>query len=470
MNRRRFLRDSVLTGATLATVNWRPAGAAPATRSFTLTPGAARAQLVPEEYGATDVWAYNGVVPGPEFRVRQGERVRIRVRNGLGDPTTVHWHGLRLANEMDGVPWLTQSPIEPNDEFIYEFDAVDAGTFWYHPHFKSAEQIGRGLYGALVVEETEPLYVDQDLTLLLDDWRLARTAQIVEDFGNRHDSSHGGRIGNTVTVNGRFQPDIPVAAGERLRLRLVNAANARILQLAMPSHAIQIIAIDGQPVTPHTPANDRIILGPAMRVDILVDMTGKPDQRYALTDDYYSDQPREIAAFAYTAKPAREQVLDSAPALPSNPIAEPDLRRAIRHHVAFEGGAMGTMAGAMMDGKWQDIREMVHAGVFWSINGVATTGHLLEPMLSFSRGESVVLTLENQTTWPHPIHLHGHSFRVIARNGQPTPHREWQDTILIDPGDTAQIAFVADNPGDWMFHCHILEHQASGMMGVIRVA
>jgi FtsP/CotA-like multicopper oxidase with cupredoxin domain len=123
----------------------------------------------------------------------------------------------------------------------------------------------------------------------------------------------------------------------------------------------------------------------------------------------------------------------------------------------------------MLEGRWQDIRSLSHAGKLWAINGVAAAGHLMAPLLTLQRGRSYILALDNDTDWHHPIHFHGHSFRVIARDGQPTRHREWQDMVLMAPHEQIELALVADNPGDWMFHCHILEHQASGMMGVIRV-
>ena len=130
---------------------------------------------------------------------------------------------------------------------------------------------------------------------------------------------------------------------------------------------------------------------------------------------------------------------------------------------------MGGMMMAMMDGRRTDMREMMQSGMAWAINGVVARGHVMAPLLTLRRGRSYVLAMHNDTAWHHPMHLHGHAFRVIARNGQPTRHREWQDTVLMDPHERVDIAFVADNPGDWMFHCHILEHQAAGMMGVIRV-
>ena len=153
-------------------------------------------------------------------------------------------------------------------------------------------------------------------------------------------------------------------------------------------------------------------------------------------------------------------------ALPPNPLAEPDMQAATRHQIVFNGGMMGQM---MMGGGMGSMMEQMREGNMWFINGKAATGHMMDPLLLLQQGTSHVLQMDNRTAWHHPMHLHGHSFRVIARNGQPTRHREWQDTVLLAPEERVEIAFVADNPGDWMFHCHILEHQAAGMMGIIRL-
>src|SRR5229473_3967609 len=202
-----------------------------AAKAFAITAAPGRVSLVGPRYPDTDVWSYNASVPGPEIRVRQGERLRIQVENQLTQATTVHWHGVRVPNAMDGVPFLTQNPIAPGEKFVYEFDVPDAGTYWYHPHHHSSEQVGRGLSGALIVDESEPVPVDRDLVWVLGDWRLARDASIVDDFGNRMEATMAGRIGNTVTINGRVPESIRVRSGERLRLRLINAAPARIFGL-----------------------------------------------------------------------------------------------------------------------------------------------------------------------------------------------------------------------------------------------
>src|SRR3546814_4138251 len=147
---------------------------------------------------------------------------------------------MRVPNAMDGVPHLTQKPVAPGETFHYEFECPDAGTFWYHPHQRSLEQVGRGLYGPLIVEEPEPVAVDRDVTWVLDDWRLLTDASISGDFGSMMDTGMAGRIGNTVTITGRLPDTFPVRAGERLRLRLINAANARIFGLEFEGPQPQI--------------------------------------------------------------------------------------------------------------------------------------------------------------------------------------------------------------------------------------
>jgi FtsP/CotA-like multicopper oxidase with cupredoxin domain len=429
-------------------------------------------------YPATDVWTYGSTVPGPEIRVRQGERLRVAIENRLAEDTTVHWHGVRVPNGMDGVPHLTQAPIVPGTSFVYEFDVPDAGTYWYHPHERSFEQVARGLYGPLVVEEREPLPVDRDLVWVLGDWRLLPDASIGGDFGNRMETGMAGRIGNTVTVNGRVIDSFAVRAGERMRLRLANAATARIFALEFRDHHPVVIALDGQPVEPHEPEGGRIVLGPAQRADLVLDLSGAPGGRSIVVDSFYQGLEYRLLDLAYDAEPLRGRPLDAAVALAPNTMPEPDLAVAQRHEVLLGGGMMGGMMGvggkrSGMGGMMGMMGGMVHGdgmGMAWTINGIAATAHDMAPMLELERGRSYVLALANETAWWHPIHLHGHAFRVLARNGTPTRYREWRDTVLLQPQERVEVAFVADNPGSWMLHCHVLDHQNGGMMSVIKVA
>ncbi len=463
IDRRSLLIGSASLAAAAAFPRGVRSGAAIPAKKFALTAAPGRVSLVGPPYPDTGVWSYNASVPGPEIRVRQGERLRIQVENQLTQATTVHWHGVRVPNAMDGVPFLTQNPIAPGEKFVYEFDVPDAGTYWYHPHHHSSEQVGRGLSGALIVEEIEPLVVDRDIVWVLGDWRLARNASIVNDFGNRMEVTMAGRIGNTVTINGRVPETISVRSGERLRLRLINAAPARIFALEFKDHRPLVVALDGQPIEPHEPPKGRVVLGPAMRADLVLDMIGQPGAAGPVVDRFDRDLNYELVKFAYSDEPpVRAAPLDPPSRMRANTMPEPNLDKAEKHAVTLEGG--------MMSGRGMMMGMMGGHGMGWSINGISASGHDMSPMIALARGSSCILAIRNETAWYHPIHLHGHSFRVITRNGQPTRDREWLDTVLIPPRQTAEIAFVADNPGDWMFHCHILDHQDSGMMAVIRVA
>ena len=458
MRRREFLALSAVAAAAV----FAPAAAQvqPAARRLRIAP--ARQALVGESNPVTPVWAYNGTVPGPELRFRQGERLRIEVENALDVETTVHWHGIRLPNGMDGVPHLTQPPIAAGGgRFLYEFDLPDAGTYWYHPHLGSPEQVARGLYGALIVEEREPPAVDRDVVWILSDWRLDREARITGDFGSFMDSSHAGRIGNTVTVNGSVRESFGVRAGERIRLRLINASNARIYRLRFEGHEPWMIAFDGQPVEPLRPAGGRVVLGPAQRADLLLDCAGEPGSRHRLLDDFYPRRAYRVLDLAYSADPMKRPASPGIPRLAANPWPRPDLAGAERHRIVFGGGMMGAMP-----------RQSEHRGLFWTINGKPVADDHLHhaPLLALTRGRPYILELVNDTAWHHPIHLHGHVFRVVSRNGEPVNWGESGDTVLLDPRTRAEIAFVADNPGNWMLHCHVLEHQASGMMTTVRVA
>jgi FtsP/CotA-like multicopper oxidase with cupredoxin domain len=418
--------------------------------------------MVGEEYPATEVWAYSGTVPGPALRLRQGTPFRIAVENRLTENTTVHWHGIRLPNAMDGVPGLTQKSISPSERFDYSFTPPDAGTFWYHSHDDSLVQMGRGLAGALIVEEAEPPAIDRELLWTIQDWRLTNDAQITPDFNNRMETAMDGRVGNTVTINGRVSETVPVRAGERIRLRLINAAIARIMALRFEGHRPVIVALDGQPCEPHEPADGRVLLGPAMRADVMLDMQGEPGRSYRVVDDFYDRLTYTLVRLSYDqAPPLRQHPSDAPLRLPPNPLPHPDFANAVVQEVRMQGGMMGGM-GMMGMG----------ADAAWAINGQSMTGDGdagMPPLFGVERGRSCVLDFKNETAWWHPMHLHGHSFNVISRNGAVVPHDEWGDTVLVRPREQVRVAFVADNPGDWMLHCHVMEHQVGGLMTTIRV-
>ncbi len=452
-------RAALLAGAAVAAMP-RLARAAD---GYVLEPKKSMARLAPDDRPETAIWGYNGTVPGPELRIPQGETLNATLRNGIDQPTTIHWHGIRIDNAMDGVTALTQDPVNPGETFDYRFKAPDAGTFWYHPHNRTWEQMARGLYGPLIVEEAEPPAYDRDLVLMLDDWRLNDDAQIDEDsFGSLRDWSHAGRLGNWPTMNGSPQPEYAVKRNERLRLRILNTANASVLVLRLDGMSAHIVAYDGMPVPPQ-PLDSTFIMAPAQRIDLIADVTGdKPALMLAGRENF------RACSFPVTGE-ARKVPLTDPLVLPPNPLDTAiDGKDALRKTLTIGGGAMGGMAEARIGGfgaayRGEDPVEGVlplrtlaqEHNLVWALNGIA--GMPLEPLFKASLGQTVIVKLVNEGRWPHAMHFHGHHFRETK------PGAPWRDTILLNPRETKEVAFVADNPGRWMLHCHMLEHQAGGM-------
>jgi FtsP/CotA-like multicopper oxidase with cupredoxin domain len=417
---------------------------------------------------ATPVLAFNDSVPGPVIRAKRGERVRVRVINDLDEPTTVHWHGVRIDNAMDGVPDLTQKPIAPGESFDYDFVAPDAGTYWYHSHFRTYEQVDRGLYGALIIEEPEPIGVDRDIWLVFDDWRLLPNNCIdLASYGDRREWAREGRIGNTFTVNGKINPVFPIKRGERVRLRCVNACNAMSVSFDMFGLPLQTIAYDGQTlVTPIRRINSTLSLWPGQRIDFVVDVTREVRETVALRR-YANGEATAVATFQIvgdTPPDAARQPLH----LLTNDLPEPDL--ANLHHVELllQGGSMATrFRGA------RNNRQHLEDGQFWTINGESGGPYLGfgkgKPLFDVARGQTVAIEMINDTFFTHAMHFHGHHVRVIARDGVALGDQPWRDVEAIRPDEHLTVAMVADNPGSWIYHCHMAEHHAAGMGGWFKV-
>ena len=447
-----------------------------------------QAQLRGLDLPPTDIWGYDGLSPGPTLRAKQGEEFKVRLVNELQQPTVIHWHGLRIANAMDGVPHLTQMPVEPGASFDYRFTPPDAGTFWYHTHFGSSEQLARGLYGVLVVEEREPVPVDRDLVLVVDDWRLLDNSEIQPSFGNFHDAMMAGRLGQYITLNSEDTLDLKVKTNERLRLRIVNAANARIFQLRIANHVARIMAVDGQPCPPEYIADGILRLAPGTRIDLFLDATLDPGAYASILVDDLRGGELEAGRIVYdSGAPLRAQRLALPKPLPANPLpTKLDFANALTLDVPLDGGGM--MGGmAMMMGRGMSGGGMGASGMgamgpgrfnghgippqerIWALAGVASTGHDGPPMFKLERGRTVALNFANHTAFPHAMHVHGHHFRHLNRNGDGhLPY--WLDTVIVDPERSERIAFVADNPGKWMIHCHMIEHMATGMAAWFEVA
>lgn len=471
LSRRSFLRlGAGAAAAPLLPFSLRPAFAADAVREYLLAAGESPVSLAGQLFPPTMAWCFNGRTPGTELRIRHGETLRIKVRNDLPENMTVHWHGLRIPNAMDGVPFLTQPPIERGEEFVYEFQPPDAGTFWYHAHQNSPMQQGMGLHGPLIVEERDPPKVDRDLVWVLDDWRLDQQSQIVQDWDNVRDFSRGGRIGNTVTLNGKIGGSVEARAGERVRLRLINSANGRIFSLRFQGHKPTVIALDGQPVKPYEPAGGAITLAPAQRADVIIDMQGTPGENYSVFDSFYPQSPFELVKIAYSSEaPVREQPLASPIRLADHRIPKPDLSDPVFKDVPLEGGDLGRLRGAYLEGRKQGLSDLLLVGKMWAICGISGFRPVMPPLVTAEQGRTVVLLMRNRSVWPHTMHIHGHHFTVLEHTGRPEESGQVRDTVWLGPEEETRIAFVADNRGDWLFHCHMLSHLAAGMTATLRV-
>lgn len=429
-------RRTLLCSAAATTVAPGWAAASPAV----LRAEAVSLQILPDGQAATSLWGFNGSSPGPELRVRQGDRLALRFENRTNEPSSIHWHGIRLENAMDGVPGLTQPLVQPGESFDYAFQAPDAGTYWYHSHHRSWEQVARGLYGPLIVEEANPPEVDADITVTIDDWRLDETGTLMGGFGNMHDFAHAGRLGNYAMI---LPSQDTVRLGDRIRLRLINTATARIFPVRIEGLTAKIVALDGMPLAEPRALSD-IHLAPAQRVDIIGDVTAQVDCLFVAPDGLY--EMGSLSIEGENPNPATADILALDPPSVAVPSNVPDRTLTL----TMEGGAMG--GGHTGD----DI---------WAFNGVS--GLPDAPFARFKIGETAAIEMINDTGFPHGIHLHGHHFRELSEDGS---LGDLRDTTLVERGMSRKIAAVFDNPGKWLLHCHMLGHQASGMKTWVEVA
>jgi FtsP/CotA-like multicopper oxidase with cupredoxin domain len=399
-------------------------------------------------------WAYNGSVPGPTIRLRLGQTLRATFANRLTAPSTIHWHGVRVPNAMDGVPGVTQPAVRPGETFVYEFTPKDAGTFWFHPHLRSSEQVERGLYGVLVVEDRAPFPYSRELTWVLDDWLLGTDGQIQEPFNTQHDLAHDGRWGNVVTVNGKRLPTFPVRAGERIRVRLLNAANGRVFAPDFSRFDGHVIAVDGMYAATPLPLIG-LEMAPGNRLDLDLVVPRNAAGRKILVEDRFTRAPIPLAeldvgdaieATPDFASPARAKV----PVWRAADAVAPDLTLAL---AARAGGPYGI--------EWTlNDRVMRH-------EESGTHAHDDDYQLDAARFAKIRFV--NDSARLHPMHIHGVFFKVLARGGRAVDERHWRDTVLVGPRETLDIGLVPLDIGRWMLHCHILEHAESGMMTLIDV-
>ena len=444
ISRRRFLQSGLGSGLaiSLCDLSGRSACAEPAPPSdgfVILEARPATLRLLPEPAMETPVFAYNGAVPGPLLRYKKGEEVKIRLINKLPQPTSLTWPGVRIANAMDGVGALTQEPVASGASFEYRFTPPDSGFFAYRPGVSPFvnEQLGRGLCGALIVDEANPPQADRDLLAIIADWRLDEKGEIVADFG-----SQAGR-GSLVTLNSKPVPlALTMTPGARIRLRLLSAAGARIMSLSFEGARPFILAVDGQPAdSAFEPAQATFPVGPGARFDIMFDLPRAADAEARLVLNGGDEPDRVLIAFATEgeARPPLPPIasLDPNPQLP----AAIRLQDAKRIEIVIE--AVKELPGG---------QRTVDAATPFSD----------KPLFSVKRGSPVTLAIVNRSAAVQQVHVHGHAMRLLhdLDDGW-EPY--WRDSVLIAPGRTKHVAFVADNPGKWVIESSIANQRATGL-------
>ena len=411
----------------------------------------ARVEIAPGV--AVDAWTYDGGLPGPLIRARVGDRIIVHFTNHLPQATTVHWHGLRIPIQMDGVPEHSQPEVPPGGSFTYDFVIPDAGLFWYHPHILSAAQVGFGLYGPILVEDpADPVDIADELVLVLSDIAIGEKGSLESPDSGGPAGMVFGREGTHVLVNGRVRPRLTVRAGAPQRWRILNAAKSRYFQLFLDGQTFTKIGGDNG-LQEYSQTSDRLVLATGERADVVVTPQGAPGDELVLMSLLYN---RGYGSVEYRDQPQLVMLgFADGPAY-SGPPAQP-VRRSIEP--LSTAGATNVNVELTLAKKGD--------GFEYGINGVAFAKN--KPVRA-KPGETQIWTIVNQTKWSHPFHLHGFSFLVLDADGQPAHPLAWKDTVDVPLEQTVRfVVRFDDRQGTWMYHCHILDHADGGMMGVVEL-
>lgn len=433
------------------------------------------------------VWTFNGSVPGPTIKLKQGEKVTIKLKNDLPKPVTIHWHGLPVPNSQDGIPGVTQNAVQPGKTYTYQFVANVPGTYWYHSHQDSVNQVDKGLYGALIVEGKHESKVDKDYTLVLDDW--ISSGKTMDEMGNmsgmsgmnmsgnnKNNGSMSSNMGNMnmnssnnsgmnmgdnmnmydlYTINGKdgdsVQP-LNVRKGDKVRIRLINAGYLTH-SMHLHGHHFKVVSTDGNPINNPTALKDQLIrVAPGERYDIEF-TADNPGNWYFESHDPVKAAQNMMAKIQYVGSNHSMDKRNDQSSLPF-----------------FDFTAYGEhKQGPFTLNQQYDVHYtmdlnsgMNNKGMIYTINGKTFPN---TEAIHVKKGDLVKITLRNLSQSDHPMHLHGHTFQVLSKNGQQISGSPiMKDTINVKPGEEYVIAFKANNPGDWMFHCHDLHHAAAGMV------
>ena len=363
-----------------------------------------------------------------------------------------------------------QPPVNVGETFHYRFTPPDCGTYFFHTHCNTVEQLGRGLQGTLIIDGDAVDRYDADVVLLMRDWVIDPDTGQFDSFFTLRGAGRAGTYGSLRTVNGMVNPEIPLPAAGDCRLRLINSDPTRIMKIGVKGAEAAIIAIDGIAAPPFPLSFWD--MGPAMRIDLA--LRAPQDGGRVSLFDISQGMPSELVHFNGQGVSRRTFEVSTRSPLRASRIPEPDLNNATRLNFTFDATDGGQALLEAADTLGSSLSSLcLSEKTFWTINGRAWPDQknpkLPPPFAILDRGTSYVFRMTNKSQFSHPIHVHGHTFKLLGSDKQrlPTHHT---DTLLLLPEETVDAAFVADNPGDWMFHCHVIEHQETGMMGYFRVA
>jgi FtsP/CotA-like multicopper oxidase with cupredoxin domain len=398
-------------------------------------------------------WTYDGGLPGPLIKTRVGDRLIVHFTNQLKEPTTVHWHGVRVPIEMDGVPGISQPEVKQGESFTYDFVVRDAGLYWYHPHVMSAAQVGFGLYGALLVEDPDDgVGVADQVTLVLSDIGFDAKGQLEPADSGGSAGMVFGREGEYVLVNGRNRPVLRARPGAPQRWRIVNAAKSRFFYLDLEGQSFTVIGADGG-LQERPQETDLLLVTPGERVDVIVAPKGKAGTPLTLRAMLYNRgygsveyrAVEEVLSLEFT----KEAAVTAPPVRVSRSIAP----------ATIEGATVVNVDLTLPPMQNNKSEFRVNGAPFWKAKPY-----------SAKLGEPQLWVVKNDTEWDHPFHLHGFFFQVIDDNGQPVRPLALKDTVNVPMKKTVRLLVTFDErPGEWMFHCHILDHADGGLMGTVLV-
>jgi FtsP/CotA-like multicopper oxidase with cupredoxin domain len=446
--------------------------------------------------------AYNGSIPGPTLKVQQGSTITVNFTNNTDIETTLHSHGVRLDNAFDGVPDVTQQPIQTGESFTYQMRFDDAGVFWYHPHLREDYAQDMGLYGNYIVvsgPEDEWSPVNREETLIVDDI-LVEDGSIVPYSLQEVTHTLMGRFGNTMLANGSTDYSLDVNKGEVLRFYITNTANTRVFNLSIPGAQMKLVGADNG-LYERDQWADEVLLGPSERaiVEVLFAESGEfalvhktPEKTYTMGSFLVSEEEvtPSYASDFNTLKTHQSTIASIDPyrdSFSSEPdkflTIDLDMKSMGGMHSMHGGGMMEDSMMSMSDGEpieWEDTMDMMNSTsntdtLEWQLIDEKTekANEAIDDW-DFKQGDLVKIRITNpdDTMHPmqHPIHIHGQRFLVLSTDGEFSDNLVWKDTTLIPAGSTVELLVEMSNPGEWMLHCHIPEHLESGMMAEFNVS